>query len=223
MNGDSIDGVHHGSTHQISHNLVDQKNIAAAMLKPIVERCAEDKKGNKLFYMIRGTEVHSGISGQQEEELGKELGAKKDRNGQYSRYELWLEIGPALAHIMHHIGTTSSAQHDVSAINEELSREIGEAARWGERIPDIVVRSHRHRHGRMGLPSRAAGKRHIESVAFTTPSWQLKTPFAYRSAVCRLSPPQVGGSVIRCGDEDVFARHWTRILDRKQTTGVEKL
>ena len=38
-NGDALDGVHHNSTTQITHNLTDQKRIAVALLKPIVEKC----------------------------------------------------------------------------------------------------------------------------------------------------------------------------------------
>lgn len=215
FNGDAIDGVHHNSVTQISHNLVDQRNIAKEILEPIVDRCAKDKKGVPYFYMIGGTEVHDGKSQMEAETLGQILNAMPDQYGRYCRNELFLEVGGVLCHFMHHIGSTSSAQHEASAINAELTREIYEAGRWGEDIPSIVVRSHRHRYMRVTGPAKERHGRHVESLAFTTPAWQLKTPFTYRIAGARLSPPQLGGAIIRAGDEDVYARHFTRILERK--------
>ncbi len=76
INGDSMDGVHHNSTTQISHNLADQAAIAEAVLKPIVKKC----KGR--FYMLRGTEAHVGKSAQAAERLAKLLKAKKNKYGQ---------------------------------------------------------------------------------------------------------------------------------------------
>ena len=37
-NGDAIDGTHHSATHQISHNLEDQSEIAYRCLAPIVDK-----------------------------------------------------------------------------------------------------------------------------------------------------------------------------------------
>ena len=59
-NGDAIDGVHHGSTTQISHNILDQVGLAENLLRPIVEKC----EGR--YYHIRGTEAHVGKSGTHE-------------------------------------------------------------------------------------------------------------------------------------------------------------
>jgi hypothetical protein len=44
-------------------------------------------------------------------------------------------------------------------------------------------------------------------MAVVVPGWQLKTPFSHRVAGARQSEPQIGGCVLRCGDEEVFARH----------------
>ena len=216
INGDTTDGVHHKAVTQISHNLVDQSRLARKILEPIVDKADE-------LYMIRGTEAHVGQSAQEEERLAESLGAKPDKTGRYSRDELFIRIGGVLAHIMHHIGTTSSAQHEASALNAELTREFNEAARWGEEAPLFVVRSHRHRYSRVNFPAATPSGKHIEAISFCTPAWQLKTPFTYRIAGARLSPPQLGGAVIRCGDEDVYARHFTRIIPRKSRSEVEDL
>ena len=216
VNGDSIDGTHHGSVTQISHNMADQANVAKKILEPVVS-------GAAALYMVRGTEAHVGKSGQEEERLARTLGAKPDRFGRHARDELFIEIGGVLCHIMHHIGTTSSAQHEASAINAEMAREFNESARWGERVPLFVVRSHRHRYARVSFPARVDTNKHVESIGFCTPGWQLKTPFTYKIAGARLSPPQLGGAIIRNGDEDVYSRHFTRVIERSQSVSVETL
>jgi len=210
INGDTIDGIHHHSTHQITHNLTDQSKIAETILRPIVEKA----KGG--LYMVRGTEAHVGPSGAKEEELAKNLGAIPNEFGQYARYELWLRVGDALVHFLHHIGTTSSNAYEATAINKELTEEFNEASRWREEPPDIIIRSHRHRHLKITIPT-AKG----EAIAEVTPGWQAKTPFMWRIAGARLAPPQFGGIIIRQGDEEFFTRNkvWT-ISRSKIETGL---
>src|SRR3990167_1558736 len=58
-NGDVIDGVHHGSTTQVSQNINDQKRIAVATLKQAIAAC---KKRGGTYYHIRGTAAHVGQS-----------------------------------------------------------------------------------------------------------------------------------------------------------------
>lgn len=133
-NGDAIDGVHHNSTTQISHNLEDQQEIAYQLLKPIVERC----EGR--YYHIRGTEAHVGKSAREEEVLAKRLGAIPNKEKQHARYDLWKWCGPKLIHFLHHIGTTGSQAYEATAVGKELTEEFTEAARWGRQPPDMIVR-----------------------------------------------------------------------------------
>lgn len=186
INGDSIDGVHHNATHQITHNLADQSKIAHEILEPIVEKC------DGHFYMIRGTEAHVGISGAEEEKLASSLGAIPNRSGQYARNELWKKVGnKGLIHVMHHIGTTSSAAYESTAVHKELTEAYIEAARWNEQIPDMVIRSHRHRYFETVMATSTGRGRGV-----VTPAWQAKTPFSYKIAGARQSQPQFGGVVV---------------------------
>jgi hypothetical protein len=200
-NGDLIEGVHHRATTPISQNLLDQRRLAEGIMRPVVQAAGG------LYYQIRGTEAHVGQSACEEEQLARDLGAIPNREGQFARYELWLRLGEkSLIHFLHHVGTTSSAQHEASAVNAELSAEFNEAARWSYRPPNIIVRSHRHRAIEIVLPSFAG-----ESRAVVTPAWQLKTPFAWRQAGARLAPPQIGGCIIREGDRGLFTVMWTKV------------
>jgi len=208
-NGDAIDGVHHNSTTQISHNLEDQQRIAEAVLAPVVAQC---QASGGTYYHIRGTEAHVGKSGEYEERLAKTLGAKPNPDGQYARWDLWKRVGTddgPLVHLLHHIGTTGSAAHEASAVNAELTAEYVEAARWGRQPPDFIVRSHRHRSIAVDLDS-ARGY----AAAVVTPAWQGKTPFVFKVPGARLSEPQIGGVLIRQGDEEHYYRRWVRSFER---------
>ncbi len=184
VNGDTIDGTHHGATHQISQNLADQSAIAEILLKPIRDKC------DGRLWFTRGTEAHVGKSGTEEERLAKSLGAIPNKFGQYARNDLWKRVGNGLIHVCHTIGSTGSAAYEATAVHKELVEAYVEAARWNERPPDIVVRSHRHRYFEtMFATSRERGR------GIVTPAWQAKSPFAWKTQA-RNQQPQFGGVVI---------------------------
>lgn len=186
--GDAIDGVHHGSTTQISHNMEDQRDIAIAVLAPVVARC---RKSGGRYYHIRGTEAHVGQSGCDEEAVAKHLEAVPNAEGQCSRFEMWMDLQGSLIHFMHHIGTVSSNAYEATPVNKELMEMYTEAARWGQRPPDMICRAHRHRMLQIQVPT-AQGR----GWAVVGPAWQGKTPFAFKVAGARVSTPQFGGYII---------------------------
>lgn len=198
-NGDAIDGVHHQSVTQISNNLEDQADIAYEMLAPVVKQC----EGR--YYHIRGTEAHVGKSGQEEERLAKRLGAIKNEQGQYARYDLWLRLGDRLIHSLHHVGTTGSQAYESTAVHKELTEHFIEAGRWSEIPPALIVRSHRHRCIKITIPT--AG---IIAQAVVTPAWQGKTPFAWKIPGARLATPQFGGVVVTWAQEGTDGFLFTR-------------
>ena len=206
LNGDAIDGVHHRAVTQISNNLTDQARIAAQILRPVVAAC------NGYFYHIRGTEAHVGPSGQEEERLAEELEAIPDKDGRYARWELWLEIGVGLVHLSHHIGTAGSLAYETTAVQKEMEQAFVESARWGDRHPDVIVRSHRHRHIETRIQTA-----HGFATSCTTPGWQGKTPFVYKIAGGRQTQPQIGGILVRSGDEDMYTRFRLWNLGRTKT------
>lgn len=212
-NGDAIDGVHHNSTTQLTHNLHSQRLIAEDCLKPIVELC----EGR--YFHIRGTEAHVGKSGAEEESLAMNLKAIPSADGHFARYDLWLRIGPDndLIHLLHHIGTTGSAAYEATAVHKELTESFNEAARWGSQPASIIVRSHRHRHIQTVMPW-AKG----EARAVVTPAWQGKTPFAWKIPGARLATPQFGGVLIRHAHGRLFAdaRVWTIAQSPTETVTV---
>jgi hypothetical protein len=211
VNGDALDGVHHGSTTQISQNLGDQAKIALSVLEPIRDAC----RGR--LYVVRGTEAHAGKSAVDEETLARALGAIPNEAGQHARWDLWMEIGGRLLHFLHHIGFTGSNAYEATAVGKELVEEYNEAARWSRRRPDCIIRSHRHRHIEVRVPTDAGF-----ATAFVTAGWQLKTPFVWRIPGGRLATPQIGAHLIRAGDEDLYTRHKIFTIDRSATENYER-
>lgn len=203
MNGDALDGVHHGATTQISQNHADQHKLALKVLLPVVSQC------DGRYYHLRGTAAHGGQSGENEETLAKVLGAIPDGEGRFARWELWARIGTGLANIMHTIGTASSMAYETTAVQKELEQAYVEAARWGHEPPNVVVRAHRHRM----VETRVRTSKGY-AISCTVGAWQLKTPFVRKVAGARLTEPQIGGMVIRCGDNDFYTRHWIKDIQR---------
>jgi hypothetical protein len=203
-NGDALDGVHHKSTTQISQNKADQQSIAVMLLKPIVELC----EGN--YYQIRGTEAHGGVSAENEENLAKAIKAKRDTYGHYSRYEMRKRFGGALCHFTHHVGITSTSSYESTAVYKEIIEAFVEAGRWQQEPPQIICRSHRHRQFEVRIA--VAGGYGIPLV---TPGWQLKTPFAYKLGM-KQAEPQIGGYIIRRGDEELYTRFFVRHLTQTE-------
>jgi len=195
MNGDAIDGRHHGATHQISQNITDQIDLAHRIFAPVAQ------KAEGGYYHIRGTEAHVGPSAEAEEALAGRLGAVPNSAGQHARWELWKKLGPHLCHFLHHVGTTGSSAYEATAVHKEMAESMVEAGRWGDQPPQVIVRSHRHRCLEVRIPT-AAGY----GIAIVTPAWQLKTPFTWKVPGARLSQPQIGGVLIRLGDEELHSR-----------------
>jgi hypothetical protein len=208
-NGDAVDGVHHGSVHQFSHNLGDQVRCAVDVLGPLV---ALSRESGGTYYHVRGTEAHIGKSGQTEEAVAKALGSRPNEEGQHARWELWRRFPHGgLAHYLHHIGTTGSAAYEATAVHKEMVEAFAEAGRWGDEPPHVVVRSHRHRHIEVRVPTNRG-----YGTAVVTPAWQLKTPFTWKIPGARLSQPQIGGVLIREGDEELYTRSKVWRLERSK-------
>jgi len=208
FNGDALDGVHHGSTSQWSHNMEDQRRCAEQILRPVVDAARH-------YYHIRGTEAHVGSSAQDEEALARKLHAIPNADGMHARYDLWIRVCGCLGHILHHIGATGSQAYEATAVHKELVEEYAEAARWDEPVPDFIIRSHRHRHIMSSIPTRRG-----VSISAVTPCWQGKTPFVWKIPGGRLSLPQWGGLVVRRNKgEQLSILPWVRSPSRSQVEG----
>ena len=207
-NGDCMDGVHHDSVTQFTHNKQDQRKVAAAVLQPL-------RDGAMSYYATRGTEVHAGSSGQDEEGMAAMLNATPARNGHYARWNLWLEVGGVLCNFKHHIGTTGSAAFAGTALSKEVVLTLAEAARLGRPVPRVIVRSHRHVADMYTKPSPGG-----DIICVVTPGWQIVSPFAWRIPGSRQNLGEFGGIIIRMEDREPHIKTWVRAVDRDETEVV---
>jgi hypothetical protein len=194
LNGDAIQGVNYRDGQIVGATVGTQVTAAKALLEPI--RAAASR-----VYVVRGTEWHDGKAADDLETLARELGAEPDpATGQSSWWELYLgpEAGPVM-HFAHHVGMSSVPWYEATVPLRDTLLQLSELARfYGPRAPNLrlVVRSHRHRYIHVDAPP--------DLQVVVTPSWQLKTAFAFKKAASLL--PQIGWVLIQWDGSELVVR-----------------
>ena len=189
VNGDPVEGLHHQQVGIVTNNLNFQEEGAIRVLNTIPTIIKFDHK-----YLVRGTEAHSEPGNQSDERLGKGIGCEQNEIGEYSTWQLWLEVNNILIQFAHHIGVTNSAAAESSAPMRELVAGLVEASQWGRSTPRLFVRSHRHRFIPVSIPSKDG-----RITCVITPAWQLRTNLVER--IDRIRMPSIGGIVFKIGNE----------------------
>lgn len=183
LDGDMVEGAHHGTTQIVTGNLEVQHRLAMSCLAlPASLHPAR-------WFLVRGTEVHVGHAAQHEEAIGRELGATVDpENGRSSWWHLRAEINGTRLDVAHHgrVGqrpwTTGNG-----AVNQAASIMM-ESVRTGYPVPHLAIRAHRHRFADSGVtyPVRLV----------QLPCWQMSTGYGHKVAPDSL--PDVGGLIVTC-------------------------
>lgn len=187
INGDIIDGIHHNTVNILSNSWAVQEQAAIEHLLAIRKLCPV--KINEI-YVVKGTEVHTGPAGESEDRIARAIGAVPNEIGDYADYQWRLDVDGVLFQFAHHIGVTSSAAYESSAPMRELVAAMIEASQWGLKLPNVLVRSHRHRFIEVPIVNDCGRIR-----AVITPSWQLRTPHVEK--IDRMRMPHIGGIVFR--------------------------
>lgn len=162
VNGDLIEGIHHGTKEIWSPEIGDHAMACAKLLQPLAE------KAHKLF-VVRGTEAHVN---NHEGAIGGKLGAVINPELGIAAFDrLTLDVHGIRCVFRHHIGTTTRRGLAGTQLSVNLAEEQVEAAVNGEPIPRILVCSHRHKPGIY---------RDGTGMAVVTPAWQTLTRFAHK-------------------------------------------
>jgi hypothetical protein len=193
INGDIIDNIHHDVVNILSSSVQVQEEAAWRLLNGIRRLCPARIHE---IYFVAGTEAHSGPGAQSERRLAGQMNAIPDDSGELTPFQRWLDVDGTIFHFAHTIGTTSSAAYESSAPMRELVASMVEATQWNRPMPDVLVRSHRHRFIEVPIPT-ATGRIRV----VITPGWQLRTPFVER--VDRMRMPHIGGVVFTVEKEKV--------------------
>lgn len=156
INGDVIEGVHHGTTEVVDADPQQHSQIATVALGPLAERA------NRLW-MVQGTECHTRAS---EDSIGKGLGAEANKESRrYSWMNLDLEYRGVTVSCTHHISASLRVWTESSGLGLAMNSERLERLRAAHDQARVFIRSHRHVHG-------VYSDGH--SMLAVTPAWQGK-------------------------------------------------
>ena len=186
--GDVIEGAHHQAKDSLSANIVDQQMNAIDVLKDITTSAAE-------VYFIRGTAAHAGQDSEWEEGIAQRCGAipvvnKVTGQESYTRQTMVYDFHGYWVHVSHHIGTTGSPVSRLTGPMKVLTNLRETAAAYGLEPADLVTRGHCHV-GRIGGDVTWKGM----GWSVTTPGWQGKSGFAYKTVGGRTGQLVVGGGI----------------------------
>lgn len=171
LGGDLIDGIHHGRTASWG-TIKEQRDAAIALLLPLANRAAA-------IYGILGTEAHAGETGQDDQQVCQELGAKTANH-------VWrLTVGGRRLFWSHHgTGVPRDVTNEDSNMLADARRHYELALRGAEK-PDCIIHHHNHF-------SPDPVTRHGITVA-VTPCWQLQN--AYGAKIGPERTPSIGALV----------------------------
>lgn len=172
-NGDLTDGPRHHGTHQSVGLHIQEREIVRDVLDyPLLL----DQTIKRIF-IVRGTESHVGPGAASEEGIAKALsddwpveGCPEPRT--MSWYHLMMDVEGVFLDFLHHGRTGYRPWTHWNATNLLAAQIVMERIKNDERIPDLAIRSHFHRHS----DSHDAQKTRV----IQTPALQLATSYVYR-------------------------------------------
>jgi hypothetical protein len=176
LNGDLIEGIHHGNKQVISPEMGDHFAAAVEILKPLAQRAAK-------VFVVRGTECHVN---NHEQGIGDMLGAEMNPEiGKRVFDRLTLDINGVRHVFRHHIGTSISRRLAATQLSAVLSEEQVEAANNSELIPRVIGCAHRHVYG---------AYENDNGLCVVSPPWQMHTRFTHK--VVSASRTKPGGIIL---------------------------
>ena len=165
VNGDCIEGRHHGASEIVAERCHDHSQAAIAALKPLAKKAAKR-------YFVAGTHCHVG---DWEEFIADGCG------GEFCGDKAIIEINGTLLDVAHHMPTSSRAYLEAGAMSITMGNARLNYARTNQRIPRVYVRAHRH-----------CGGYYSDNHALfvVNGAWQVLTKYGHKvvgDSICRPS------------------------------------
>lgn len=188
LNGDLVDGPdHHGTTQTISRDPAVQFWILQALSKHLTA-CHPDA-----VVVVRGTAVHVGKSGGQEEGFAKWWSGqvpviRHPEMETYSHYHFTGSLGGVRWDAAHHGRVGMRPWTRNNAVYGLATEIFLEYATRDEQPPHLAIRSHCHLYADSGPASK------VRVVAL--PAWQIKTEYGHQKFPDSLA--DIGGAVFVC-------------------------
>ena len=130
VNGDATEGIHHRSPEVVASLIENHCTMAAEALKPLTSKAAAT-------FVVRGTECHTHNV---ETYLAKLIGAKDE----VARDKWLINVHGCAVDATHHIGATSRAYLEASALSITLGNARLNSVRAGHPVAQVYLRGHRH-------------------------------------------------------------------------------
>lgn len=180
---DTIDGDHH-DTVEIWAKPSDHVETAIEINKKV-------RAIAKRMYGVRGTSVHVGDEGDADDVVGRYVGYDKV-DGNYTNYHLRLNVSGLIFDICHEGPNVGSrAWNRENQLRLYAKSIVMTEMLNGRKPPDVILRAHVHKKAHVSVEVEG----HV-CEAFITPSWQLKTEYAYKVANAE-HISDIGGLVLR--------------------------
>jgi hypothetical protein len=151
----------------------EQADIHIDLMDYFLTASGYDRKTDQLFY-VSGTEVHVG---DKEDQIAKDLNA----SGKRAYDQLELEINGRLLWVAHHGKKKGAGANEGNSLRNYLRDLYLECQKVGQRPPDITFSGHVHTAAWNVYIARSKTSYHMIH-GIITPSWQMKTRFAYQVA-----------------------------------------
>ena len=162
LNGDLIEGVHHGTKQVISLDTNDHVEAAIHILRPRASKAART-------FVVKGTECHTSNT---EIVVGKALKLEVNPETSLPAFDrLTMDICGVRGVFRHHIPTAVRPYLESSQFSIQMGSEIMEAVRNGEKTPRFLCCAHRHRYGQFSDG---------HSLTVISPPWQMLTRFGHK-------------------------------------------
>ena len=182
--GDLLEGIHHNSIQVVSQDPAVHARMAVEVLGELV-----DLPGCQAVYVVRGTECHVGTL---ETDISYQLGGIEDQaTGSPVHDHLMISIAGCLCSFQHHISTSTKSWSGGNALQSAIVDEGYRCAAAGIRMPDVIVRAHRHQFGWL---------RTSAGACLALPCFQLLTKYAKK--VVQTSLAEVGAVALDWRDLD---------------------
>jgi hypothetical protein len=162
LNGDLIEGVHHGTKEIISPSVGDHVQAAIRTIEPFAEAAER-------IFVVRGTECHTNDS---EAAVADYFGADMNPETRKRTFDrLLLDVNGVRHVFRHHIGTSVRRSSAGTQLSTQLAEEQIEAANNNEKIPKVLCVAHRHKFGKYEDEN---------GLCVVSPPWQVLTRFAHK-------------------------------------------
>lgn len=162
INGDSIEGVHHGTKQVVSPQVGDHAAAAKIAVMPLARRAARR-------FVVRGTECHTG---EHEIALGDDIGAEINPDLGLPIFDrLTVDVNGTRCVFRHHISASVRRNLAGSGLSIALAEEQVESANNEEPLTRVLCCAHRHKFGVY---------KDDNGVCVVTPPWQFLTRFGHK-------------------------------------------